>query len=360
MDSPNAPTHSRTHRKSLIWLVLYFILVGVVMSVCKRNDKGSSDNLLRVDSLHHFERLSKPSCDELASTALMLFIEGMDTGLRSAGCLDAKDKISTAAFDFKHTRPAGLTDAKNQAVWTAILGRPLQTLEGPRPLRYEIRRPDSKGGTENIAPEGAQVALVIFEWWAAGVVALVLLVWGLMIYLGACSALLRDSAAAGTLLPQRTFSLAKVQMAWWFAIVFATFIFLWLVTGETPSISGQALTLLGISSATAAASMGVSGERTSDEGVTGVFVRDLLSDSGGITIHRFQMLVMTVTLGLVFLFHVARHLTMPEFDPSLLTLMGISAATYVGLKIPEKKTDADTPLADTVAEAKVGYSPTPQ
>jgi len=42
---------------------------------------------------------------------------------------------------------------------------------------------------------------------------------------------------------------------------------------------------------------------------------------------------------------VATTLTMPQFDPSLLALMGLSAATYVGLKIPEQRAAAGAPPA---------------
>lgn len=353
------------HRKGLIWLALYAMVVAIAMGVCKQFSKPPRFEPLRINTVHSFERLSVPSCEELRSTTLMLFIEGMDTGLRTNSCFDSPLEGSTARFDFKHAKPNSLSDADDQAVWSVILGRPLQTLNDGRPLRYEIRRADGKDG--NIAPATTEtsgdgkVSLVIFEWWASGAVALVLLVWGAMVYLGARSALVRDAGAPGVPLAQRTFSLAKVQMAWWFAIIFASFVFLWMVTGETPAISAQALMLLGISSATTAASMGVNGPRVGADGVKDVFFGDLLSDADGITIHRFQMVVMTIALGLVFLSHVAQQLTMPEFDASLITLMGISAATYVGLKIPEKKTDGDAALiVDTVAEAKVGYSATPQ
>ena len=41
-------------------------------------------------------------------------------------------------------------------------------------------------------------------------------------------------------------------------------------------------------------------------------------------------------LGAVFVWSVYRNISMPEFDASLLTLMGISSGTYVGFKFPEK------------------------
>lgn len=66
------------------------------------------------------------------------------------------------------------------------------------------------------------------------------------------------------------------------------------------------------------------------------FLRDVLSDeSGAIVLHRFQIFVWTIVLGIVFLASVARDLHMPEFSATLLSLMGISAGTYLGFKFPE-------------------------
>jgi hypothetical protein len=66
------------------------------------------------------------------------------------------------------------------------------------------------------------------------------------------------------------------------------------------------------------------------------FVRDLLTDASGISFHRFQMLVWTIILGFIFCVEVYKTLRMPEFSTTLLSLMGISAGTYLGFKIPER------------------------
>ncbi len=50
------------------------------------------------------------------------------------------------------------------------------------------------------------------------------------------------------------------------------------------------------------------------------------------------MLLWTVSLGLVFIVGVYQKLAMPEFDATLLALMGISSGVYLGFKIPEKQT----------------------
>jgi hypothetical protein len=67
---------------------------------------------------------------------------------------------------------------------------------------------------------------------------------------------------------------------------------------------------------------------------------DLLSEedaSAGqgrvITFHRFQIVVWTLILGVVFVSEVLTKLAMPVFDATLLTLMGISSGTYLGFKV---------------------------
>jgi len=70
---------------------------------------------------------------------------------------------------------------------------------------------------------------------------------------------------------------------------------------------------------------------------------DLLSEedtSAGqgrvITFHRFQIVVWTLILGVVFVSEVFTKLAMPVFDTTLLTLMGISSGTYLGFKVSAK------------------------
>jgi ABC-type Mn2+/Zn2+ transport system permease subunit len=63
---------------------------------------------------------------------------------------------------------------------------------------------------------------------------------------------------------------------------------------------------------------------------------DIVSDANGVSFNRFQIAAWTVVLGIVFISRVYRELAMPTFSDTLLGLMGISAGTYLGLKIPEQ------------------------
>jgi hypothetical protein len=69
---------------------------------------------------------------------------------------------------------------------------------------------------------------------------------------------------------------------------------------------------------------------------TGSWWTDIISDDTGLSFHRFQVVLWTVILGVIFVCSVATTVSMPEFDQTLLILMGISNGTYLGFKIPEK------------------------
>lgn len=67
------------------------------------------------------------------------------------------------------------------------------------------------------------------------------------------------------------------------------------------------------------------------------FARDLLWDGGGMSLHRFQIVVWTLVLGAIFAASAYLDLAMPEFSATLLGLMGLSSGTYLGFKVPERQ-----------------------
>src|SRR5438270_7346997 len=64
---------------------------------------------------------------------------------------------------------------------------------------------------------------------------------------------------------------------------------------------------------------------------------DLLAENNQISFHRFQIFVWTLILGIIFVVNVYNELAMPEFSATLLGLLGVSAGTYIGFKLPESK-----------------------
>jgi hypothetical protein len=70
-------------------------------------------------------------------------------------------------------------------------------------------------------------------------------------------------------------------------------------------------------------------------GQSSYFITDILSDANGVNFHRFQMAVWTLVLSIIFIKDVYLTLAMPTFNATLMGLLGLSAGTYLGLKIPE-------------------------
>ncbi|MBC3885278.1 hypothetical protein [Undibacterium griseum] len=181
-----------------------------------------------------------------------------------------------------------------------------------------------------------------------------------LLRLGRDSGLLRDLTHLS--IQRRSFSLSRVQMAWWFFIVFAAYLWLWIVGEGIPALSAQALGLMGIGSATYLTAAGVDASKPLLETESAGFWRDILSDTQGLALYRFQMLVLNILFGLLFVIYVVQHVRMPELDSNILTLLGMSAGTYAGFKIPEKQTMTTTqatPGALAADDPKAGYAAAP-
>ena len=140
------------------------------------------------------------------------------------------------------------------------------------------------------------------------------------------------------------FSLALTQLSFWSIVVASSFIYIWIVTGELPPITGSTLILLSVSALTTAGSRLVDirsktkGDLTQD---SDGFMEDILQDELGYSVHRAQMFMWTVIMGIIFVTSVIRFQQIPQLDESLLALMGISSGAYVGLKTMENKKEPD-------------------
>lgn len=239
------------------------------------------------------------------------------------------------------------------------------------------------------------------KYWYLFVIAFIVLVSGL-IALAAKTDLLRYTAEGTPTKPNHSpFSLGLVQMAFWFCLILAGYVYICVTSRQTNIPLGSSLGLLGISSSTGLAAVFVDKRKsdansakyeslkaekvTLDERIsesrkkppdagTNAFndlsksqarvveitsllkqlqpaisppksdgwLKDILADGDGVSFHRFQMAIWTIVLGVVFVWNVWRNMSMPIFDASLLTLMGISSGTYVGFKFPEKPKAAES------------------
>jgi hypothetical protein len=158
-----------------------------------------------------------------------------------------------------------------------------------------------------------------------------------------------------------------MQGAWWFFFILASYLLIGIVTGDfSNSINSTALILLGIGAGTVLGSAAIDASKvdqrktdlktakdqraalaagTTDaaldakidalNGKSVNFIQDILSDGNGVNFHRFQLAVWTLVLSIVFVTQVYIQLDMPTFNQTLMGLLGLSAGTYLGLKIPE-------------------------
>jgi hypothetical protein len=346
---------------------------------------------------------------ETTTRQLTVFINCVPLrGLHATAWCLVQNHVDTVRFLLERTK-------ENQEEWQSLL----------KSLDHKIV-PVGIGFADN--PESLVVAtnspmrLVVFRGvWPYIAAALILALLLLLVIYGALSNLLRDltpfpesafkqtphfilqwlpglGTVRGTGKDRPTFSLGRVQMAFWFFVVASAYLFLWLVLGDINSFNQTALTLLGISLGTGLVSRAIDvskqgnvnqlkAERAQldarratlealapaqltdaskqelasiktrigqidqqindtvvppDEHKSEGFLTDILSDENGISLHRVQMVGWTLVLGLVFVAEVVNKLAMPVFDPTLLGLMGISSGAFIGFKLPEKRTVTTT------------------
>lgn len=243
------------------------------------------------------------------------------------------------------------TDESDKA-WHSLLEEPIAF---SKPVTVSVG-PDGDLAFPTDAPPIKLVVLPEIQFWTYFVgLALFLVV---LFWLSMRTALLRDRGTltpAGKLPP---YSLSRFQMAFWSFLIIAAYVFIWMITDELDTITGSVLALLGIGSSTALAATLIDKEKTTGT-VTGGseaqapaaatppaktaavsegFLRDVLSDDNGISLYRLQLFAWTLVLGIIFIASVYDGLQMPQFNPTLLGLMGISSGTYLGFKVPESRT----------------------
>jgi hypothetical protein len=330
-------------------------------------------------SICHLDTLTTQA--ETAQQPLALFIDGQDFDNPPAG------------IDFESGQVTFILgrNARNKHHWNPLLYNPLfdpvvslrvgAGIHEGRPL------PRATDANTTIRLKKLDIA------WTTVILLLLLLIIAIALVLYARNSdLVRDGPTiAGVRQP---YSVARVQMAWWFFLILIGFSFIWMVTGDNDTITPALLGLMGISAATAvaavaigpadarsnarrkiiddeiaaigkvidqididiAANAGALGDilkrrRAEQEarraaliaeraGIGAVprskgFWRDLVTDDcGAVALDRFQIVAWTLVLGGVFVTDVILDLSMPEFSATTLALMGISSGTYIGFKLP--------------------------
>ncbi len=283
--------------------------------------------------------------------------------------------ISNNELEFELT-----SDADSHPQWSAILGNASKI---EKDVRVSVGCPNGQAvsQTQEFILKITLWNLVRFFW-----ILLPLIILVLSIFL--CfrdGGLLRTSGITA----KRCYSLAKTQLAWWFYIIFFSFLSLFVITGSyTNIVTSQSMVLLGIGSLTTLGSSiidNVSDEKNLDydsdknsqiqtledkrikiessrmksaekkkelldnkkqlnkyELQSINILQDVVTDSSGqVNIHRYQIVIWTILLGFIFLYQVINTYKMPEFDTTLLALQGISSGTYLTLKASRENNETN-------------------
>ncbi|MBP4049607.1 hypothetical protein J9978_08855 [Chromobacterium violaceum] len=148
----------------------------------------------------------------------------------------------------------------------------------------------------------------------------------------------RGQLPPGLAIGQQTFSLARSQLIWWTFLVMVISGWLLLTTGNLPAPTLELLGLLGISVATSGTSAlidapagGVPATLQRSRG----WLQDVLDDGQGVSIHRYQALLANAGIGVAFLYKSVQMQGFYPIDASWLAVLGLSSATYVGMKSRE-------------------------
>ena len=153
---------------------------------------------------------------------------------------------------------------------------------------------------------------------------------------------------------RKTFSFSRVQLAWWTTIILSSLVAIMTLGQGIPTLDGSTLILLSISSATTAAAEVIDisndsklNKATSQKSGKLNLLLDLLSDGGGVNIHRFQAVIINIIFGVYMAVTVIHRMgdstvdlsnIIPQISDNNLILLGISSGVYTTLKVAENKT----------------------
>ena len=200
------------------------------------------------------------------------------------------------------------------------------------------------------------------------------------IYLFATTSICRDESLDpdGRLRPvkDRSYSYSRVQPFWWTMIILGCYFAFFAMYGHLVPLNMTTVLLLGLASTVAAGGKVIDqrqkktnpiGSRNQDKDASNhSFFYDILSDDGGISIHRFQTVVFNVAFGIGFIYYfVSSHCNgfcrypFPDMNEWQFALLGISSATYLGLKASENDPETPPPPPDNpVTDPSAGTTTT--
>lgn len=333
------------------------------------------DSLIRRSQCKNADGSLIPGC---SPQPISLFINGrMINSIEPVSGAPKLDSSGNGELQYELQR-----NGENDKVWAELLGSPplfskrtfIEPVLVGIGLRNDYQLPVRTIGKTNFKIERIHS---FWFWTCLGAVVLYLLI--VFVFMNT-TGLLRDrhmdlsSIGIGPSANLPPYSLGRFQMAFWFTLFVMSFLFIWLITDAYDIITASVLGLIGISAGTSLSALVIDNSKKQelltqtqakmaalaqlppgdpgrvqlqqeiDSNLLEIrppsrgFWKDILNDVNGASFHRLQMFAWTLVLGLLFIFSVWKRLSMPDFDPTLLALQGLTAGTYLGFKFPERTT----------------------
>lgn len=198
-------------------------------------------------------------------------------------------------------------------------------------------------------PSGHEVPVVLARrGWFFTVLGIIVVLVGALVLLATRTDLLRD-AGRRTWTDARppSWSLSRLLMAGWTVSVLGSWLLLYVFRHTMGTIPDALVSLTGLSAGTTLTASAIEHREVRAARPSGGLVHDLLVVDGGMSFHRFQLLAWNAVALIILWRQVVMYLRMPEYPTSVLLLLGISSASYLGGKYTEAapaRAPSPTPL----------------
>ena len=198
--------------------------------------------------------LSDAIKNKLDPNRLVLYLDGIELKGVEPSVVD----VSSGVLEFKLER-----NADSRKAWDTLLGSPTRSEKN-----VSVNVGLTNGQTLELEDSKNVMTLIVFDppWFAVSSIGFLIVV-ALFWWRAIKGNIIRDSNPPKPSGDQKKpYSLARLQMAIWFFLVFGSFVFLYLITSDYNTITEQALILMGIGTGTAlgAAAIDASKRTTAD------------------------------------------------------------------------------------------------
>lgn len=199
-----------------------------------------ADDLIKVDVEHLAEWVANPNHEPNHDPAkLVPYLNGL------ALLGNYPEEIHTSQ---NHLRFHLQITPANKKMWVDLLGAPERIR---KPVAFSVGVEGQGPFDTKYDPSNPVLLTVISPWYGAIALVLVLFTLSLLVWLARNTNIIREPGPKPAGGKRRPYNLGRTQMAFWFFLVHASYVVIWLITDALDTITPSLLGLMGISAGTA-------------------------------------------------------------------------------------------------------------